>query len=381
MMNYTRRWVVMLLTVIFFTAASSPLLAEMEISQIQGLMNEGKLDQALKETDTLLLKDKSNVQALFLKGLILTRMNQLPKAEEIFLQLTQNSPELPEPYNNLAVIYASRGEYDKAREALLKAINTHPTYATAHENIGDIYAKMASQAYNQALELDSGNVAAREKLSMVNELFSVPAASTAQLAAATPVPAPVVPATPEPEPVVTRTTAPAPSPAPAVPATKPESKPEPAPAPVAVAPTPAPTPAPVAAAPSPATAPSPVTTPAPEDDTLVTEAITNSVNGWARAWSDQDPDTYINWYAKDYTPGPDISRPDWEAQRRARLVSPRSIKVGISGLRVIRHGDEHAQASFVQDYQSDTYHDTVNKTLLFRLLNGRWLIVQEKSDS
>ena len=39
---------------------------------------------------------------------------------------------------------------------------------------GDIYAKMASRAYNQALELDTSNKAAREKLSLVNELISAP---------------------------------------------------------------------------------------------------------------------------------------------------------------------------------------------------------------
>jgi tetratricopeptide (TPR) repeat protein len=72
------------------------------------------------------------------------------------------------------VIYASLGDYDKARELLERAINTHPAYATAYENIGDIYAKLASHAYNQALELDRENNTARAKLSLVNDLFSRP---------------------------------------------------------------------------------------------------------------------------------------------------------------------------------------------------------------
>ena len=47
---------------------------------------------------------------------------------------------------DLAVLYAGRGEYEKARESLEMAIRTHPSYATAHENLGDVYAKLASQA-------------------------------------------------------------------------------------------------------------------------------------------------------------------------------------------------------------------------------------------
>ena len=68
------------------------------------------------------------------------------------------------------MLYASQGQYDKARAALELAIRTHPSYATAHENLGDIYAKLASQAYDKALQLDKTNAAAQDKLSLVREL-------------------------------------------------------------------------------------------------------------------------------------------------------------------------------------------------------------------
>ena len=79
---------------------------------------------------------------------------------------------MPEPYNNLAVLYASQGQYDKARKSLEMAIRTHPSYAIAHENLGDVYAKMASEAYDKALQLDRGNAAAQTKLAMIKDLFS-----------------------------------------------------------------------------------------------------------------------------------------------------------------------------------------------------------------
>ena len=172
-------------TLLFFTLSVflTPVLANTELRKAQSLINEGKMQQAMSVTDDYLAKDSKSIEARFIKGIILTKLGQLEKAEELFIQLTTEHPDLPEPYNNLAVIYASQGKYEKARMALQEAINTHPSYATAHENIGDIYAKMASQAYNQALQLDAGNQAAKEKLSLIGVLFSVPKPIMQQLVA------------------------------------------------------------------------------------------------------------------------------------------------------------------------------------------------------
>ena len=56
------------------------------------------------------------------------------------------------------------------------AIRTNPSYATAQENLGDIYAKLASQAYAKALQLDSNNASVRPKLALIREVFSAPTA-------------------------------------------------------------------------------------------------------------------------------------------------------------------------------------------------------------
>ena len=118
----------------------------------------------------VLAEKPKDPQARFLKGLIFTEQGNTKDAIEIFTELTQDYPDLPEPYNNLAVIYASQGQYEKARAALEQSIRTHPSYATAYENLGDVYAKLASQAYDKALQLDSTNPGAQNKLSLVREL-------------------------------------------------------------------------------------------------------------------------------------------------------------------------------------------------------------------
>jgi tetratricopeptide (TPR) repeat protein len=181
--------------------------AQTSYGDIQLLINDGQYKKALKITEEQLSRSSSDIKLQFMKGLILTRMDRYSDAENVFIALTKNNPELPEPYNNLAVVYAAQGKYSEAAEALKSAINTHPSYATAHENLGDIYAKLASRAYNQALELDTSNTAAREKLLLVNELVSSPSESKSEktvVAAAVEQTKPVVKQeiNPKPEPVV-----------------------------------------------------------------------------------------------------------------------------------------------------------------------------------
>src|SRR5690349_20646249 len=147
-------------------AAASPAQDD-ELQDANQLLKQGQVDRAMERVDAYLKTRPKDARGRFLKGLILTEQNKTADAIRVFTELTQEFPELPEPYNNLAVLYASQGQYDKARTALEMAIRTHPSYATAHENLRDTYAKMASQAYAQALQLDKGNPTAQTKLNLI----------------------------------------------------------------------------------------------------------------------------------------------------------------------------------------------------------------------
>lgn len=150
------------------------------LKDIKTLLTSGQYEKALPRLDAFLGKNPKNAEARFLKGLALAEQGRNEEAQEVFLALSGDFPDLPEPHNNLAVLYAAKGDYAKARDSLLLAINSHPSYATAHENLGDIYARMAGIAYGKALEVDADNRSARIKLAMVRELFSErgPAASS-----------------------------------------------------------------------------------------------------------------------------------------------------------------------------------------------------------
>ncbi|HET7160721.1 MAG TPA: tetratricopeptide repeat protein, partial [Burkholderiales bacterium] len=181
------------------------------LQEANQLFRQGQFDRAMERVNSYLSTRPKDARGRFLKGLVLTEQNKPNEAIKIFTDLSQDFPELPEPYNNLAVLYASQGQYDKARSALEMAIRTHPSYATAHENLGDIYAKMASQAYDKALQLDRGNQAAQGKLNLIKDLFSQTprtgvkvAAAKTDVSVATAPPAPTsaakpAPATPTPQ--------------------------------------------------------------------------------------------------------------------------------------------------------------------------------------
>jgi tetratricopeptide (TPR) repeat protein len=156
------------LSAAFFSLA--PAVHAEALPDINRLLKQKQYPQALEQVDRYLAEKPKDAQGRFLKGVVLTGMNRNAEAAGIFIKLTEDYPELPEPWNNLAVIYAQQRQYDKARTSLEMAIRTHPSYATAHENLGDIYARLASQSYDKALQLDSSNASARNKLALLREL-------------------------------------------------------------------------------------------------------------------------------------------------------------------------------------------------------------------
>ena len=86
--------------------------------------------------------------------------------------LTSDFPELPEPYNNLAVLYAKKGEYEGARVALETAVQAAPDWAVAHENLGDVYVRIAAGEYERAAKLDKENKSAGAKLVLARNILA-----------------------------------------------------------------------------------------------------------------------------------------------------------------------------------------------------------------
>lgn len=146
-----------------------------DYADVNALLRQGKSQEALAKADAYIAGKPRDPQMRFLRGVILTEQGKQADATAVFTQLTQDFPELPEPYNNLAALYAAQSQFDKARAALEMAIKLNPSYATAHENLGDVYARLAGQSYGRAQQLEAGNTTVAPKLTLIRQLFTTPA--------------------------------------------------------------------------------------------------------------------------------------------------------------------------------------------------------------
>jgi tetratricopeptide (TPR) repeat protein len=316
-----------------------------ELQEANQLFKQGQLDRALDRIDAHLKGNPKDARGRFLKGIILAEQSKPNDAIRIFTELTQDFPELPEPYNNLAVLYASQGQYDKARAALEMAIRTHPSYATAHENLGDIYAKMASQAYDKALQFDKSNAAAQTKLNLIKDLFTSPRPPKSAAAGKV-----------EAAPKVASA-----APAPSKPATVAQAAP--------------------AKSPGPAAKPAPAKEPAKPAAESSQDEVLKTVNRWAKTWSENDVEGYFAHYAGDFQTPKGISRGDWESQRKSRIAKPRKIQVEVQSPKVVFNENNRVTVTFRQSYRSDALKVSSTKVLVMVKAGDKWLIQQERAGS
>ncbi|TCS72927.1 tetratricopeptide repeat protein [Sulfuritortus calidifontis] len=348
---------------LFYGAA---LAATTPLQDANQLFKQGKFPAALEKVNAYLAGNPKEAQGRFLKGLLLTELNRPQEAIRVFTDLTEDYPELPEPYNNLAVLYAAQGQYDKARNSLEMAIRTHPSYATAHENLGDIYAKMASQSYDKALQLDKGNLSAQTKLSLIKDLFNPATVQASAKGKAKP--AKTVSLTTEPTP---------PMPEPALRDKPPQ---------VAAADKPAEAASEKvtekAAAEKPAEKPTEAKTNGakakplklPADPKLAAEKL---LQAWADAWSERDADAYLAFYADDFKVPGKKSRAAWAEERRLRVTRPEYIKVELSKLTTKVKGNQ-VFVTFHQQYESNLLKTASTKRITLEKQGGTWKITEER---
>lgn len=382
-----------------------PAHAAREVDEVAQLLEQGKADQAAKQADSYLKQNPGDVEMRFIRGVVATEQKQNAQAIKIFTALTREYPNMPEPYNNLAVLYAADGQERKAAEALEQAIRTNPSYTTAHENLGDLYARMASEAYSKALQLDGSRQAIKPKLALITQIVPGQAQAKAVVASASP----AAVAAPLPAPAV----APRAKPAEFKPETKVEAKAESKPAakPAEIVPAAAPavamaasSPVVVAKAAEPKPEPKPKAESKPEaalESKLAAKAVAEevpakaaahvaeakaapsaateveaAVNAWAAAWEKQDMTRYLDAYSDKFTPADGSSLPKWRETRRQRIVGKSAISVSLRNLKVIVDGDK-ATVNFRQHYAAGALKSTARKTLTLHREKGQWRIVSE----
>ena len=118
--------------------------------------------QAREVLDPLLQRNPDHARARVLNGVLRAREGRVGDAIEIFETLRRDAPDMPEPYNNLAVLYTVEGRLEDARKILLESLERRPD-AVTYANLGEVYAKLAHDANERARELDAGVVASRSR--------------------------------------------------------------------------------------------------------------------------------------------------------------------------------------------------------------------------
>ena len=140
---------------------------------VEALMHNEQMNQALTLVDQLLLDDHSNRRLLLQKGVILTRLNLLDQAEAHYLGLIALLPNSPEPMNNLGAIYQLQGKLGKAVRQLNETIKAFPNFLAAYENLGDTYVQIAAHQYRNGLKLEPQHPSLRSKIEISEKFQSL----------------------------------------------------------------------------------------------------------------------------------------------------------------------------------------------------------------
>lgn len=345
----------------------APIVHADEFANVDQLLKQGQAAKAQQLADQFLSKHPKDARMRFRKGLSLSDQGKTDAAIGVFSALVRDYPAMAEARNNLAVLYASKGDFDKAQAELEQALASNPAYSAAYRNLGNIYERQARLAYDRALRSNerASTQAAGAKLAMLrglnreneqaspNNLSAAPAAPVRDATKKVDLTPPRLPSptTSTPTSSLAQNTVQTPPPAPPKDTAKPVE-----------------TAKPVAA--------SSTSTAKVETAPAINEnAILSAVESWAKAWSNKDVEGYFSHYSAKFQ-APD-GRAAWEKNRRARITKPGSIKVSVLSPDIRIKDERRVEVRFRQDYKSATFNANSGKVLELGFENGRWLILKE----
>lgn len=298
---------------------------------MQQLIVQKQYAKAVQVGEQKLRQTPNHASTRFLTAYAHQMTGETDKAIKMYEALIRDNSELPEPRNNLAMIYLQRGDYDEASQLLVSAINTNISYAIAYANLSQVYKGIASEAYRRAISQsdEPAKYTHDIKLTAITWLDNQYTVTETQIAS--------------------------------LPITKATStdlvvkKPAAKIAPVAVS------------------KPTPTLVNVANQDTLLIEKVRN----WAKAWSSKDFASYTESYASGYRDRfPTHAR--WVNHRRERILRPGNIGVKVTDFTVKQRDANIATVDFTQAFSSPGYSDRVVKQLEFHRAGSQWKIASER---
>jgi Tfp pilus assembly protein PilF len=140
-------------------------------TDVDRLIQSGQWQNAREQAEARLKAAPTDPQMRLLLSRIQDAQGQPEAAMDTLQALTQNFPELPEPHNNLAALLVRQNRLSEAQAALEAAIQARPDYALALENLGDVHAALAAQAYARATAAAPTQPRAKNKQLAIEQLL------------------------------------------------------------------------------------------------------------------------------------------------------------------------------------------------------------------
>lgn len=141
-------------------------------ARVQEQLRLGQAPAALQTVDAALAGKPGDAALRFLRGVALMDLQRNAQASEVFTALAEEYPELPDPWNNLALLHVRAGQPELARQALQVALRNDPSHRTARLNLGEVHLMLAAQSWQQAAQVAALEPAQLRRLAAVRELLN-----------------------------------------------------------------------------------------------------------------------------------------------------------------------------------------------------------------
>jgi ketosteroid isomerase-like protein len=110
------------------------------------------------------------------------------------------------------------------------------------------------------------------------------------------------------------------------------------------------------------------------------KAVEATLEAWRIAWEARDVSAYLSHYAASFQPADQLSREQWQTQRRRRLQAAERINLEFTDQHFQVECDQ-AEVHFTQHYRANNHTDVVRKTLHLTRIGNTWQIVSEQQQA
>ena len=301
------------------------------LAAIQALIEQGNTVAATNKLLQLVKAEPEHYQAWFLLGVNQAEQRQFDAAIASFRRVIVLQPTLAEPHNNLAVIYNETGDFRAAVTALEASLLLKPDYVTAQENIGDLYVKLAADAYRKVLARDNNPVLQHRYQRLLKVHDDVPLEAKAKTS---------VQQVDEKKPAVIK---------------RPKAAVKAVPDLAKIKKT------------------SPV-------NRLVKESVLQALERWRLAWENKDMTAYFSAYSADFQYDDKyVSLEKWQDYKTWAMRQRSFIRVKVENIETEMLAQDVIKLNFLQHFRSDSHNSSNNKELLFRKTSDGWKIIYEVS--